>query len=119
MQLFAIGTTSQRADYIKISTHSEQQCCQQNSTKLQILCPPYLKNGFSQVENFLYSFLMLSDLAWINFWEPSAKQWCHFTTEAQNTFSVLIRSFLNVLSCNFIFNSSVLRLFRNTNFNLI
>ncbi|KAK9496980.1 hypothetical protein O3M35_012780 [Rhynocoris fuscipes] len=79
MQLFAFGTNSRRADYIKISNQSDQQCCQQNSTKLQILCPPYLKNGFSQLKNFLYSLLMLLNLALISFWAPSAKQGCHFT----------------------------------------
>ncbi|KAK9505871.1 hypothetical protein O3M35_009843 [Rhynocoris fuscipes] len=79
MQLFAFGTTSQRADYIKISNQSDQQCCQQNSSKLQILCPPYLKNGLSQLKNFLYSILILSNLDLISFWAPSAKQGCHFT----------------------------------------
>ncbi|KAK9502497.1 hypothetical protein O3M35_011267 [Rhynocoris fuscipes] len=54
MQLFAFGTTSRRVDYIKISNESDQQCCQQNSSKLQILCPPYLKNGFSQLNFFFY-----------------------------------------------------------------
>ncbi|KAK9506998.1 hypothetical protein O3M35_008835 [Rhynocoris fuscipes] len=78
MQLFTFGTNSRRADYIKIS-NPDQQCCQQNSTKLQILCPPYLKNGFSQLKNFLYSLLMLLNLALISFWAPSAKQECHFT----------------------------------------
>ncbi|KAK9509623.1 hypothetical protein O3M35_006891 [Rhynocoris fuscipes] len=53
MQLFAFCATLRRADYIKISNQSEQQCCQQNSSKLQILCPPYLKNGFSQLKKFL------------------------------------------------------------------
>ncbi|KAK9504399.1 hypothetical protein O3M35_010739 [Rhynocoris fuscipes] len=79
MQLFAFGRISRRADYIKISNQSDQQCCQQNSTKLQILCPPYLKNGFSQLKNFLYSLLMLSNLVLISFWALSAKQGCHFT----------------------------------------
>ncbi|KAK9509773.1 hypothetical protein O3M35_007011 [Rhynocoris fuscipes] len=79
MQLFAFGTNSQRADYIKISNLSDQQCCQQNSTKLQILSPPYLKKGFSQLKNFLYFLLMLLNLALISFWAPSAKQGCHFT----------------------------------------
>ncbi|KAK9499013.1 hypothetical protein O3M35_003534 [Rhynocoris fuscipes] len=79
MKLFAFGTNSRRADYIKISNESDQQCCQQNSTKLQILCPPYLKNGFSQLKIFLYPLLMLLNLALISFWEPSAKQGCHFT----------------------------------------
>ncbi|KAK9512517.1 hypothetical protein O3M35_000920 [Rhynocoris fuscipes] len=37
MQLFAFDTTLQQADYIKISNQSDQQCYQQNSTKLQIL----------------------------------------------------------------------------------
>ncbi|KAK9499139.1 hypothetical protein O3M35_003642 [Rhynocoris fuscipes] len=67
MELFAFGTTSLRADYIKISNRSGQQCCQQNSTKLQILCPPYLKNGFSQLKNFLYSLLTLPNLVLISF----------------------------------------------------
>ncbi|KAK9500820.1 hypothetical protein O3M35_002010 [Rhynocoris fuscipes] len=77
MQLFAFGTTSRRADYIKISNQSNQQCCQQNSSKLQILCQPYLKNGFSQHTNFLYSLLTLPNLALISFCAPSAKQGCH------------------------------------------
>ncbi|KAK9505650.1 hypothetical protein O3M35_009652 [Rhynocoris fuscipes] len=67
MQLFAFGTTSRRADYIKISNQSDQQCCQQNSIKLQIFCPPYHKNGFSQLKNFLYSLLMLPNLVLISF----------------------------------------------------
>ncbi|KAK9509560.1 hypothetical protein O3M35_006849 [Rhynocoris fuscipes] len=79
MQLFAIGTNSRRADYIKIPSQSDQQCCQQNNTKLQILYPPYLKNGFSQLKNFLYSLLMLLSLALFSFWAPSAKQGYHFT----------------------------------------
>ncbi|KAK9510272.1 hypothetical protein O3M35_005092 [Rhynocoris fuscipes] len=61
MQLFAFGSPSRRADYIIILNQSGKQCCQQNSSKLQILCPPYLKNGFSQLKNFLYSLLMLSN----------------------------------------------------------
>ncbi|KAK9502117.1 hypothetical protein O3M35_012708 [Rhynocoris fuscipes] len=79
IQLFAIGSTWQCADYIKISNHSDQQCCQQNSTKLQFLCPPYLKNGFSQLKNFLYSLQMLPNLVLISFWVPSTKQGCHST----------------------------------------
>ncbi|KAK9506910.1 hypothetical protein O3M35_008759 [Rhynocoris fuscipes] len=79
MQLFAFGTTSRRADYMKISNQSDQKCCQQNSSMLQILCPPYLKNGFSPLKNFLYSLLMLLKLALISFCAPSAKQVCHFT----------------------------------------
>ncbi|KAK9506893.1 hypothetical protein O3M35_008744 [Rhynocoris fuscipes] len=79
MQLFAFCTTWRCADYIKISSDLDQQCCQHNSSKLQILCPPYLKNGFSQLRNFLYSLLMLPNLALISFWAPSAKQGCHFT----------------------------------------
>ncbi|KAK9509079.1 hypothetical protein O3M35_006477 [Rhynocoris fuscipes] len=82
MQLFAFGTTLRCADYIKSSNQSDQQCYQQNSSKLQILCPPYLKNGLSQLKNFLYSRLMLLNLALISFSpsiQPSAKQGCHFT----------------------------------------
>ncbi|KAK9498426.1 hypothetical protein O3M35_003065 [Rhynocoris fuscipes] len=79
MQLFAFSTTSRCADYIKISSHSDQQCCQHNSSKLRILCPPYLKNGLSQLKNILYSILILSNLALISFWAPSAYQECHFT----------------------------------------
>ncbi|KAK9499948.1 hypothetical protein O3M35_002881 [Rhynocoris fuscipes] len=79
MQLFAFGTNSRRADYIKISNQSDQQCCQQNSTKLQILCPPYLKNGFSHRKNFLYFLLKLVNLALFSFWPPSAKLGYHFT----------------------------------------
>ncbi|KAK9510429.1 hypothetical protein O3M35_005219 [Rhynocoris fuscipes] len=67
MQSFAFGTTLRRADYIKISNQSEIWYYQQNSSKLQILCLPYLKNGFSQYKNFLYSFLMLLNLAFISF----------------------------------------------------
>ncbi|KAK9511912.1 hypothetical protein O3M35_000473 [Rhynocoris fuscipes] len=78
MQLSAFGTNSRRAGYNKISNESDQQCCQQNSTKLQILCPPYLKNDFSQLKIFLYSLLMLSNLALISFWALSAKHRCHF-----------------------------------------
>ncbi|KAK9509096.1 hypothetical protein O3M35_006486 [Rhynocoris fuscipes] len=73
MQLFAICTTWRCTDFIKISNPSDHQCCQQNSSKLQILCPPYLKNGFSQL-NFLYPYIMLLNLALISFWAPSAKQ---------------------------------------------
>ncbi|KAK9502151.1 hypothetical protein O3M35_012738 [Rhynocoris fuscipes] len=79
MQLFVFVTTWRCADYIKISSESDQQYCQQISSKLQILCPPYLKNAFSQLKNFLYSLLMLPNLALISFWAPSAKQGCHFT----------------------------------------
>ncbi|KAK9504569.1 hypothetical protein O3M35_010877 [Rhynocoris fuscipes] len=74
MQLFAFGTTSRCADYIKISSQSDQQCCQQNSSKLRILCPPYLKNDCSQLK-FL---LILSNLDLISFWAPSVHQGCHF-----------------------------------------
>ncbi|KAK9499617.1 hypothetical protein O3M35_002630 [Rhynocoris fuscipes] len=52
MQLFAFGTTLRRTNYIKISNQSDQQCFQQNSSKLQILCLPYNQNGFSQLKNF-------------------------------------------------------------------
>ncbi|KAK9499781.1 hypothetical protein O3M35_002753 [Rhynocoris fuscipes] len=52
MQLFAFDTTWRCADYIKISSESNQQRCQQNSSKLRILCLPYLKNGLSQVKFF-------------------------------------------------------------------
>ncbi|KAK9506978.1 hypothetical protein O3M35_008817 [Rhynocoris fuscipes] len=55
MQFFAFGTTSRCADYIKISNQSDQQCCQHNSSKLRILCPPYLKNGFSQLKSIFLS----------------------------------------------------------------
>ncbi|KAK9504927.1 hypothetical protein O3M35_009094 [Rhynocoris fuscipes] len=79
MQLFAFGTTSRCADYIKISSHSDKQCCQQNSSKLRILCPPYLKNGLSQLKIFLHSILVLSNLDLISFWAPSAQLGCHFT----------------------------------------
>ncbi|KAK9502312.1 hypothetical protein O3M35_011109 [Rhynocoris fuscipes] len=72
MQLFAFSTTSQCADYIKISNQSDQQCCQHNSSKLRIFCPPYLKNGFSQLKNFLYAILILPNLDLISFWAPSA-----------------------------------------------
>ncbi|KAK9512756.1 hypothetical protein O3M35_001109 [Rhynocoris fuscipes] len=64
---------------MKISNQSNQQCCQQNSSKLQILCPTYLKTSFSQLKNFLYSLLVLLNLGLISFWAPSAKQGCLFT----------------------------------------
>ncbi|KAK9499909.1 hypothetical protein O3M35_002848 [Rhynocoris fuscipes] len=55
MQLFAFGTAQSFefsvhhiSNYIKISSHSGQQ----NSSKLRILCPPYLKKGFMQLKNF-------------------------------------------------------------------
>ncbi|KAK9499127.1 hypothetical protein O3M35_003632 [Rhynocoris fuscipes] len=54
MQLFAFGTTLRCADFMKISSELDQQCYQQNSSKLRILCPPYLKIGLSQLEIFLY-----------------------------------------------------------------
>ncbi|KAK9510281.1 hypothetical protein O3M35_005099 [Rhynocoris fuscipes] len=76
MQLFAFGTTLRRADYIKISNQSDQQYYQQNSSKLQISCPPYLKNSFSQLKIFFVFHLMLHNLVLISFW---AKQGCHFT----------------------------------------
>ncbi|KAK9504886.1 hypothetical protein O3M35_009057 [Rhynocoris fuscipes] len=79
MQLFAFDITSRCAHYIKISSESSQQCCQQNNSKLRILCPPYLKNGLSQLKNFLYSILISPNFALISFWAPSAKQGCHFT----------------------------------------
>ncbi|KAK9505559.1 hypothetical protein O3M35_009581 [Rhynocoris fuscipes] len=78
MQFFAFSTTW-CADYIKISNQSDEQCYHQNSSKLRILCPPYLKNSFSQLKNFLYSILILSNLDLISLWAPSAKQGCHFT----------------------------------------
>ncbi|KAK9511819.1 hypothetical protein O3M35_000409 [Rhynocoris fuscipes] len=46
---------------------------------LPILCPPYLKNGFRQFKNLLYSILMLFNLDLISFWATSDKQECHFT----------------------------------------
>ncbi|KAK9506102.1 hypothetical protein O3M35_008098 [Rhynocoris fuscipes] len=79
MQLFVFGTTWRCADYIKISNESDQQCCQQNSSKLQILCPLYLKNGLSQLKKFLYFILIFLNLDLISFWAVSAKQGCHFT----------------------------------------
>ncbi|KAK9501732.1 hypothetical protein O3M35_012406 [Rhynocoris fuscipes] len=63
MKFFVFGTTSRRADYINISNKSDQQRCQQDSIKLQILCPPYVKNGFSQLKIFLYSLLMFLSYA--------------------------------------------------------
>ncbi|KAK9504971.1 hypothetical protein O3M35_009134 [Rhynocoris fuscipes] len=45
MQFFAFGTTSQCADYIKISNESQLQYGQQNTSNLRILFPLYLKNG--------------------------------------------------------------------------
>ncbi|KAK9503932.1 hypothetical protein O3M35_010387 [Rhynocoris fuscipes] len=78
MQYFAFGTTWQCADYIKISSESDEQYCQQNSSSLRILCPPYLKNGLSQLKNFLYSILALSNLDLISFWAPSVQKGCHF-----------------------------------------
>ncbi|KAK9505976.1 hypothetical protein O3M35_009928 [Rhynocoris fuscipes] len=71
MQLFAFDKTRRSADYIKISSELDQQCCQQNSLKLQILCPPYLKNDFSLLKNFMYS-ILLSNLDLISFWVTSA-----------------------------------------------
>ncbi|KAK9505272.1 hypothetical protein O3M35_009363 [Rhynocoris fuscipes] len=64
MKAFTFGTTLRRADHIKISNQSD----------LRILFPPYLKNGFSQLKNFLYSFQMLLNLALFSFWVPSANQ---------------------------------------------
>ncbi|KAK9509264.1 hypothetical protein O3M35_006616 [Rhynocoris fuscipes] len=55
IQFFVFGTTWRCADFRKISNESDQQCCQQNSSKLQILCPPYLKNALSQL-NFFFVF---------------------------------------------------------------
>ncbi|KAK9510718.1 hypothetical protein O3M35_005451 [Rhynocoris fuscipes] len=52
-------TTLRCADYIKISSQSDQHCCQLISSKLRFLCPPYLKNGLNQLKNFLYSILKL------------------------------------------------------------
>ncbi|KAK9510719.1 hypothetical protein O3M35_005452 [Rhynocoris fuscipes] len=115
MEPLAFGSTSQRANYIIIPNQSDQQCCQQNSSKLQILCPPYLKNGFSSLNFFLYSLLMLLNLTLISFWEPSA---VHFTCCIIHILR-LIRSFLNVLNYNFIFSSFLPRLFLLTNFSLI
>ncbi|KAK9508995.1 hypothetical protein O3M35_006418 [Rhynocoris fuscipes] len=46
--------------------------------KLRILCPPYHKNGLSQLINFFYSTLILSNLDLISFWAPSFQQECHF-----------------------------------------
>ncbi|KAK9508159.1 hypothetical protein O3M35_007882 [Rhynocoris fuscipes] len=84
MRLFAFGTTWRCADYIKISSELDQQCCQKNSSKLGILCPPYLKKGLSQLKNFLYSILILSTLNLISFWAPSAQQRCHFTCSTKH-----------------------------------
>ncbi|KAK9498824.1 hypothetical protein O3M35_003381 [Rhynocoris fuscipes] len=82
------------------------QCCQQNSSKFQIFYQPYLKNGFSQLKNCLYSFLL--------FYYRGAT-----SLDAKNTFCVVIRSFLNALSCNFIFSSFLQTLFLHKIFNLI
>ncbi|KAK9505676.1 hypothetical protein O3M35_009671 [Rhynocoris fuscipes] len=62
---------------------------------------------------------MLLNLALISFWAPSAKQGYHFTMHKIPHFAFLIRSFLNVLSCNFIFSSFLPRLFLHVNFKLI
>ncbi|KAK9507202.1 hypothetical protein O3M35_007110 [Rhynocoris fuscipes] len=79
MQLFAFDTTLRCADYIKISSESDQQCYQQKSSKLRNLCPPYLKKGLRQLKNLLCSILILLNLDLISFWATSAKQGCHFT----------------------------------------
>ncbi|KAK9504190.1 hypothetical protein O3M35_010576 [Rhynocoris fuscipes] len=71
MQLFTFVTTSRFADYIIILSLSDQQCCQQNSSKLRIFCPPYLKNDLRQLKNFLYSILILLNLDLISFWAIS------------------------------------------------
>ncbi|KAK9510979.1 hypothetical protein O3M35_005641 [Rhynocoris fuscipes] len=49
-----------------------------NTSKLRILCPPYLKNGCRLHKNFLYTLLMLPNLNLISSWATSGK-WCHFT----------------------------------------
>ncbi|KAK9504926.1 hypothetical protein O3M35_009093 [Rhynocoris fuscipes] len=49
---------------------SNQQCCQQNSSKLRIFCLPSLKNGLNRLNNYLYSILILSNLDLISFWAP-------------------------------------------------
>ncbi|KAK9503738.1 hypothetical protein O3M35_010236 [Rhynocoris fuscipes] len=67
MQLFAFDATWRCADYIKISNQSDQQCCLQNSSKLRVLCPPYLKNDLSQLKSFMYSVLILLNLGLISF----------------------------------------------------
>ncbi|KAK9504155.1 hypothetical protein O3M35_010548 [Rhynocoris fuscipes] len=66
MQLFTFATTLQCADYIKISSNPDQHCCQQNSSKLRILCLPYLKNA--SLKFFVYSILILLSLDLISFW---------------------------------------------------
>ncbi|KAK9502434.1 hypothetical protein O3M35_011216 [Rhynocoris fuscipes] len=74
------------------------------------------KNGLIQLKNVFYSILLLNlDLV------LGRHRFNRVATspEAQNTFSVLIRSFLNVLSCNFIFSIYLPRVFRHINFNLI
>ncbi|KAK9499384.1 hypothetical protein O3M35_002430 [Rhynocoris fuscipes] len=61
---------------------SDQQCCQKKSSKLRILCLPYLKRPYTAVGSlqfFLYSILMLLNLDLIIFWPTSDKQGCHFT----------------------------------------
>ncbi|KAK9503702.1 hypothetical protein O3M35_010207 [Rhynocoris fuscipes] len=81
MQIFRcnfLHSVQHGANYIKISSESDQQCCQKNSSKLRILCSPYLKNGLSQLKFFLYSILILSNLDLISFGAPSVQLGCHF-----------------------------------------
>ncbi|KAK9512979.1 hypothetical protein O3M35_001277 [Rhynocoris fuscipes] len=59
MQLFAFGTTWQCADYIKISSESDQQYCQQNNIlmrlyqNLKLIGPTVLPTGQLKVANFV------------------------------------------------------------------
>ncbi|KAK9507330.1 hypothetical protein O3M35_007209 [Rhynocoris fuscipes] len=120
MQLFAFGTTSRCADYIKISSQSDQQCCQR--------LKPFLRYDVHKIPNFylfcihyciLYYILLYIIYYYILFFRRNLLNRDATSPEATNTFSVLIRSFLNVLICNFIFSNSLPRLFRHTNFKLI
>ncbi|KAK9510422.1 hypothetical protein O3M35_005213 [Rhynocoris fuscipes] len=114
MQHFAFSTTSRCSNYLHLKSIRPTVLPTQQ-LKVANFVPSYLKNGFSQLKNFLYSILILPNLDLTSYWLNRVAT----SPEAQNTFSVQIRSFINVLSCNFIFSSSLPRLFRHKKFNLI
>ncbi|KAK9508197.1 hypothetical protein O3M35_007914 [Rhynocoris fuscipes] len=73
------------------------------------------QNGLSRLNNFLHSILILLKLVFGRDWFNRSAT----SPGVQKRFRVLIRLFLNVFSCNFIFNSSLPRLFSHKIFNLI
>ncbi|KAK9496679.1 hypothetical protein O3M35_008512 [Rhynocoris fuscipes] len=79
MELFAFSTTSRQADYIKILKQSDRQCCHRTAQSCKFCIHHTSKTVLASYNFFLYTLLMLLNLALISFWVPSASQGCYFT----------------------------------------